>query len=84
MLMTTCDAPVGVSITHQMTRAIASHPAILLAFTLHAHMVQGCPEPDDNKDGKQPEDPPVPVGFPGRDPPGHQQQPQDNPSGTPG
>ena len=43
MLCTTCAALVGDSITHQMTRAIASQPAMDFAFNVASHGRPDCP-----------------------------------------
>jgi len=40
MLWTTCAALVGASITHQMTRASASHPAMDFAFNVASQGAQ--------------------------------------------
>jgi hypothetical protein len=46
MLCTTCAALVGDSITHQMTRASASHPAMDVAFNVASQGAQtACPYP---------------------------------------
>ena len=42
MLCTTCAALVGDSITHQMTRAIASHPAMDFAFNVASQRRPDC------------------------------------------